>query len=89
MSDDNYKIYEKAVLAFQKLEPNPGDIIVVKFPDDVHPNQMAAFAEGLQQYVPPDVVILFSRAGVEIDKISETEMNKRGWYRFDTTKDPH
>ncbi len=87
MSDD-FKVYEKASLAFQKLEPNPGDIISVRFPDDIHPVQMEKFAEGLRAHLPEDVVLLCLRAGTSIDKIPETEMNKHGWYKFDMNAKP-
>lgn len=84
VSDRDYKIYESARLAFQKLNPKPNDVIVIKFPDDIHPEQMAAFAEGLQEYVPDDVTVVCSRASVEIEQLSEEQMNSRGWYRCRT-----
>lgn len=86
---DDYKIYDKARLAFEKLEVSEGDIVVVKFPDDILPEQMSLFAEGLQEHTPPGVLVLCTRAGVEIETFTETEMNKHGWYKFDTTKRPN
>jgi len=82
---DNYKTYDKATLAFQKLSPMEGDIIVISFPKDIEPMQMQLFAEQLQPQIPDDVTILCTRAGVTIQTLPEAEMNKMGWYKFDTT----
>lgn len=82
---DNYKVYDKATLAFQKLKPRDGDIIVITFPDDIQPQQMQNFAEQLQPQIPDDVTILCTRAGVTIDNLPESEMNKLGWYKFNNT----
>lgn len=86
MTNDNYKTYDHATLAFKKLSPHKGDIIIISFPDDIHPQQMQLFTEQLQPQIPDDVTILCTRAGVSIKKLPEIEMNKLGWYRFDTTK---
>lgn len=80
--DDDYKTYDKATLAFQKLNPSEGDVIIITFPDDIHPQQMQLFAEQLQPQIPEDVTILCTRAGVTIENFSEVEMNKMGWYKF-------
>lgn len=80
---DNYKAYDKATLAFQKLSPHEGDIIVITFPDDIQPQQMQLFAEQLQPQIPDDVTILCARAGVTIESLPELEMNNLGWYKFD------
>ena len=85
MSDD-YKIYDKVQASFQKLEPTSGDIIIIKFPEDIHPKQMEVFAENLYGIIPEQVTILCTRDGVEINKISEAEMNLNGWYRFSKDK---
>lgn len=81
---NDYKIYDKATLAFQQLSPMEGDLIVISFPKDIEPMQMQLFAEQLQPQVPDDVTILCTRAGVTVDSFPESEMNKIGWYRFDT-----
>ena len=84
--DDNYKTYDKATLAFQKLSVREGDVIVISFPADIEPAQMQLFAEQLQPNIPEDVTILCTRGGVTIQNLPEAEMNKMGWHRFDTTK---
>ena len=84
--EDDYKIYDNATLAFQKLDTREGDIIIISFPDDIHPNQMQMFAKQLQPHIPDDVTILCTRAGVTVNSLPESEMNKMGWYKFDTSK---
>ena len=84
--EDDYKTYDKATLAFQKLDPKEGDIIIINFPNDIHPAQMQLFAEQLQPQIPEDVTILCTRAGVTVQSLPEAEMNKMGWYKFDTSK---
>ncbi len=84
--DNGYKIYDKAELAFQKLDALAGDVIVITFPADIHPAQMQSFAEQIQPNVPDDVTILCTRAGVTVESFPEAEMNKMGWYKFDTSK---
>lgn len=79
MSDD--KIYDKARLAFQKLSPKSGDLIFIKFPDDIAHEQMSLFARGLQQHIPKDVLVMCAHHGAEIEQISEEQMNRMGWYR--------
>lgn len=79
MSDE--RIYDRAQIAFQKLSPQPNDILVIKFPDDIVHEQMAAFAQGIQQHVPDDVIVLCTRAGMSIDLFNEEQMNQLGWYR--------
>ena len=83
--EDDYKVYNKATIAFQTLSPHAGDVVVITFPDDIHPTQMQLFAEQLQPTIPDDVTILCTRAGVTVQSLPEAEMNKMGWYKFDTT----
>jgi len=86
MDSDGHKIYDRASLAFQKLSPKDGDVIVISFPADIEPLQMQLFAEGLQPHIPKGVTILCSRSGVTIQNLPEAEMNALGWYKFDTSK---
>lgn len=86
MNDDGYKVYDTAQVAFQKLSPSDGDIMVIKFPADIHPEQMQAFGEGLQGQIPDGVTVLCTRSGMEIENIPETAMNQMGWYKFDQSK---
>ena len=84
MSEENYTVYDSAMIAFEKLTPRDGDIILIHFPDDIHPAQMVEFSEQLQPMIPEDVIVLSVRKGMTVNQISEIEMNKLGWYRFDT-----
>ena len=81
-----YKIYDTATLAFQKLNPQDGDIIIINFPYDIHPEQMKLFAEQLKPQIPENVTILCTREGVTVNSFSEEEMNKLGWYKIDKEK---
>jgi len=83
---DGYRTYDKATLAFQKLDALPGDVIVITFPADILPEQMQSFAEQIQPNVPEDVTILCTRSGVTVESFPEARMNELGWYKFDTTK---
>jgi len=83
---DEYKEYDKATIAFKKLAPNPGDVIVITFPADIEPLQMEAFGLQLQPHIPEDVAILCTRDGVKVETLSEHQMNEMGWYKFDTNK---
>ncbi len=83
---DGYKIYETATLAFQKLSPVDGDVIVIKFPADVEPMQMNLFCENLADEMENGITILGTRSGMEVEQVPESQMNKMGWYRFDTDK---
>jgi len=81
-----YKIYDKAEIAFEKMQPADGDIMVITFPADVDPNQMAMFGENLNQLVPEGVTVLLTRSGMKVELMKEAEMNKLGWHKFDTSK---
>ncbi len=83
---DKINEYEKAQLAFQKLEVRAGDVVVVTFPVDIEPIQMEEFGLQLQPYIPEDVAILCTRQGVKVETLSEIQMNQMGWYKFDTNK---
>jgi len=87
MSENSgYKIYDKAEIAFEKMQPSDGDIMVITFPADVDPNQMAIFGENLNQLVPEGVTVLLTRSGMKVELMKESEMNKLGWHKFDTSK---
>ena len=86
MNDDGYKVYDTAQVAFQKLEPTDGDVMVIKFPADIHPAQMEAFGAGLQGQIPDGVTVLCTRSGMDIQNFSEAEMNANGWYKLDQSK---
>jgi hypothetical protein len=86
MNENGYKVYDTAQVAFQKLEPTDGDVMVIRFPADIHPMQMQKFADGLQGQVPKGVTVLCTRSGMEIENFSEAKMNALGWYKLDQTK---
>lgn len=78
---DDTKIYSKAQLAFQKLEPSPGDVIVIKFPDDMAWEQMNLFGQGLKQHIARGVTVLCTYSGIEVEKFNEFQMKRFGWVR--------
>lgn len=78
-----HKIYKKAPVAFQKLSPKKGDIILIRFPDDIDPAQMALAAGEIQEHIPDNIIVLCLRQGVSVSKLPEAQMNKHGWYKFD------
>lgn len=82
MTDKEGTIYEKATIAFQKLDVQPGNIVVVHFPADIEHEQMNEVAQQLRPALPPKVVVLCVRAGVTIEALSEVYMNKLGWFKF-------
>ncbi len=84
--DNDTKVYDTATLAFKKLNPNPGDVIIVTFPTDIEHYQMENFGAELQPHIPDDVAIVCTREGVTVETMSELQMNKLGWYKFDTEK---
>ena len=79
----NDKIYEQVSVAFEKLSPNNGDIITVTLPDDMVVNQIKAFSQILTPLVEEHgVSIVFLTKGVKLKLVSESEMNKNGWFKF-------
>lgn len=84
--EDGLKAYKSATLAFQKLNPSKGNVIVITFPADIIPEQMQVFANELQPNVPEDVTVICTRLGITIEELPETQMNKFGWYKFDMSK---
>lgn len=86
MAENGYKVYDTAQVAFRKLEPTDGDVLVIKFPPDIHPAQMQAFGDDLQGKIPKGVTVLCTRSGMEVENYSEAEMNAKGWYKLDQNK---
>jgi len=84
--ESGYKTYDRAEIAFEKLQPDAGDLIVITFPPDIHPRQMEMFGENLNDLVPEDVTSLLTRSGMKIELFDEAQMNKLGWHKFDSTK---
>ena len=86
MSEDaaRVEIYKKAQIAFKKLSPKDGDIVVIKFPDNIHPQQMETFAEHMDGIIPEGVTIFCTRSAVEIDCLPKQELNDLGWYNINT-----
>lgn len=82
MSDK--KVYDQAKLAFQKLELNEGNVVVVHFPHDIVHEQMALVAGQLAEYsAETGITIMCVRQGISIEELPEHIMNENGWFRFD------
>lgn len=76
--------YDQARVAFQRLQPEPGDIITVTLPTDIIHEQMVALAEVLQPLSNEhDCSIIFLRSGVTVEILTEQHMNNLGWFRLD------
>ncbi len=84
--NDGYEVYGTATLAFKKLSPSDGDVIVIKFPTDIHPEQMQLFCNNLAPEIPEGVTVVGTSGGMEVENIPEDEMNKQGWFRFNADK---
>jgi len=78
---------EKVTIAIHKISAQPGDLVVVNFPDDTPMEQIEEFGADLKEYVLEDVTILCSRKEMNIENIPEHKMNEMGWYKFDNNKE--
>jgi len=85
MSDK--KFYDAATLAFKKIDANAGDLVVIRFPDDIAHEQMQRVGYGLADYAAEKGIdILCLREGVSVEHVDEARMNELGWFRFDKDK---
>lgn len=89
MSDRKvYDAGEGAQIAFQKLSPKQGDVILVRMPDDVAYEQMYAVAQmltPLKEKFGCDVVM--TTDAIDVEMFTENAMNELGWYRLKEATD--
>ena len=71
-------------LAFKRLRPKAGEIIVVNFPPDVAHEQMDVVAQELKEQLQEGVTVLCLREGMTVELLSEEDMNSIGWYKMGT-----
>lgn len=73
-------------VSFQKLSPQEGDVIVMRFPVGSSPSDRGYLAEMLSQmkeqdFLPPEVAIIMLPEGYNIEVLSEEQMGNFGWMR--------
>jgi len=81
------KIYDQAQLTFQRLRPQPGDVVAVSFPDDIVHEQMTKMADIFQTFAKEyDITVICLRQGITLQHVPEHRMNELGWFKFDPQK---
>ena len=76
------KFYEQAKIAFQKISPNPGEIIAVTFPEDMSYTQIQTTVAYLQQLADEHQCgVMLLTQGTQIEILSDNQMAELGWQR--------
>jgi hypothetical protein len=82
MEKNKKRFYEQARLAFQRLSPEPGDLVCVTFPKDMMHGQVQSTYEAMKwihEEFNVDVILLTE--GVSMSVMKEEDMNKLGWFK--------
>jgi len=77
-------IYERADVAFKKLEPHDGDIVLVTFPSDIDMKQIQAFAHYMEAAVPDGITVFCTHDNVDMKVLPKEQLNALGWYNFNS-----
>lgn len=78
------KFYEQARIGFQKLSPTKNDIIAIKFPSDMSLQQVYQTVSYLSQIGDEfGCAVIALGQGVDIQVMTDEEMNELGWQRIE------
>lgn len=80
------EVKDQLRISFQKLSPNEGDVIVMRFPKGSSSEERGYLAEMLaqlndQKLLPPNIAILILPEGYNLEVLSNDQMNSLGWER--------
>ena len=80
MSDTDFQ--EKAAIAFQRLTPKAGDLIVVTVPEELSESGMKSAADFLGKLARDyNVSIVINNDGTSLELYTEEVMKEIGWIR--------
>ena len=73
--------FEEIKVYVKKLSPVPGDVIIVRWPQDAPVNAVNQLKNFLVDCLPEGITIVTCMGDIKIEKLDRVSMLKAGWVR--------